>query len=154
MPSGTRASIRWSVAPAVTALRSALRALYLRYQRHNSDSPKPNATAPATSTQTIGGNWLSSSTSVPLFKKRAQRAQVRVDFNTLRRPREQFRERLRHRHRSPDERLADPAELGRVRRRHQPPPPLTAGLRRQPLPRLRGGCGVRAPDLAESAVAG
>src|SRR5580704_5389570 len=154
MPSGTSTSIRCSLAPAVTAARSALRARYWRYQRHAQESAKPTAAATTIRPQAVGVSLLSSSfTSASLRDHRGQRGQLRLDLNARAGAREQRRQALGHRHLAPDERLDDLRELRRVRGADEHPAARGAPLGAQALPGLRRGCRVRAPDLPVLLVA-
>ena len=92
-----RSGARWC--RAVTAARSALRARYWRYQRHAHEQREAQRGGAARSAPRRSGSACSAHPRQAFSSRaRAQRAQVGVDLGTLRRPREQRRKALGHRH--------------------------------------------------------
>src|SRR6185437_301008 len=158
MPSGTSTSTTWSDPVAVTAIRSDLRALYWRYQRHSHETPNPSPAAAAIRTHAVGGSFSISSTSTALrypsvAQRVPERSQLGVDLGALRRSGKQFCQRFRYRDLPADQRVDDLTEFGRMSGGHQHPAARVATLRGEPRIGLGGGSRVRAPDLAELLVA-
>src|SRR6185437_15877922 len=118
-------------------MRSDLRALYWRYQRHSQEMPNPAAAAIAIRTHAVGGSFSISSTSTTLQYAAVpqcipERGQVGIDLGAFGRPCEQFGQRLRQGDVAADQRLDDLAELRRVGSGHQHPTAAVAALGRQP----------------------
>src|SRR5690349_14774317 len=100
-------------------MRSDLRALYWRYQRHSHETPNPTPAAAAIRTHAVGGSFSISSTStilryVSVPQGVPERSQLGVDLDALRRSGKQFCQRFRYRDRAADQRLDDLTEFGRM----------------------------------------